>query len=139
MIETKKIMWMIKKDLMVLWRHKPRLISLFLFPIIILFCIMGSFALNNRVFDIGILIVFGIIGYLLTRCKVPLSPIIMGFLMGPLLEKNFRRAIISASGNFTDILDRPIACVIVLAGVLFIIWPLITKVLNRKPVFSTSK
>lgn len=106
----------------------------FLFPIIILFCIMGSFALNNRVFDIVILIVFGIIGYLLTECKVPLSPIIMGFLMGPLLEKNFRRAIISANGNLVDILNRPIACVIVLVGVFFIIWPLITKFLKKKLV-----
>lgn len=133
------IMYFMELGLMHIFVKMINIPKSFLFPIIILFCIMGSFALNNRVFDIGILIVFGIIGYLLTRCKVPLSPIIMGFLMGPLLEKNFRRAIISASGNFTDILDRPIACVIVLAGVLFIIWPLITKVLNRKPVFSTSK
>lgn len=109
----------------------------FLFPIIILFCILGSFALNNRVFDIGVLIVFGIIGFLLTKCNVPLSPIIMGYLMGPLLEKNFRRAIISSNGSIVDILNRPIACVIILAGIMFIIWPLIAKIFKKKSLPET--
>lgn len=108
----------------------------FLFPSIILFCILGSFALNNRIFDIMVLIFFGVLGYLFIKCNVPLSPVIMGFLMGPLLEKNFRRAIIAANGNFADILNRPIAIVFVVAGLLFIIWPLIKSFIKikKKPV-----
>lgn len=106
----------------------------FLFPIIILFCIMGSFALNNRIFDIGLLIGFGIVGYLLMKCKVPLSPILMGFLMGPLLEKNFRRAIIAANGNFSDLLSRPIAVVLCILGLIFVFWSLISNLLKRKIV-----
>ena len=103
-----------------------------LFPTIILSCIMGSLTLNNRVFDVWVLIAFGVIGVLFMKSKVPLSPIIMGFLMGPLLEKNFRRAIISANGNFGDILNRPIACILVLAGFMFVIWPLLSRLFSKK-------
>lgn len=103
-----------------------------LFPTIILSCIMGSLTLNNRVFDVWVLIAFGVIGFLFMKSKVPLSPIIMGFLMGPLLEKNFRRAIISANGNFGDILNRPIACILVLAGFMFVIWPLLSRLFSKK-------
>lgn len=110
-----------------------------LFPIIILSCILGAFALNNRIFDIWILIAFGILGYFFMSCKMPLSPVIMGFLMGPLFEKNFRRAIIADRGNFMKVFTRPIASILVIGGILFIVWPLIRRLLVKvKPKVTNS-
>ena len=95
----------------------------FLFPFIILCCVMGVYALNNRSFDIWVLIVFGIIGYLLAQAKVPLSPVIMGYLMGATFERNFRRALIGSGGSFGELFLRPIAVVFVIAALLFVLAP----------------
>lgn len=103
----------------------------FLFPFIIVCCILGVFALNNRVFDIWVLVVFGIAGVILTRFKVPLSPVIMGYLMGKTFESNYRRALIGANGNFADIFTRPIATGFLVVSILFLVVPIIMKIVRR--------
>jgi len=103
----------------------------FLFPFIVFCCIAGVYALNNRVFDIWLLLIFGLVGYLFTKCKVALSPIIMGYLMGTTFEVNFRRAMISANGNFSEILTRPIAVAFLTAAIVFATLPMLLKLFKR--------
>ena len=103
----------------------------FLFPFIIVCCILGVFTLNNRVFDIWVLMVFGLLGCVFVRFKVPMSPIIMGYLMGKTFETNFRRAMIAANGNFADIFTRPIATVFLVVSALFVVVPLILRLVRR--------
>lgn len=103
----------------------------YLFPFIIICCILGVYSLNNRVFDIWVLLVFGIAGCLFTRFKVPTSPIIMGYLMGKVFETNFRRAMISANDHFGDIFTRPIAVAFLVVSALFIFVPIIARVMRR--------
>lgn len=103
----------------------------FLFPFIIMCCILGVYALNNRVFDIWVLIIFGVIGYLLVEVKIALSPVIMGYLMGSTFETNFRRALIGSGGSFSELLQRPIAVAFIIAALLFVIVPVFLR-LKRK-------
>ncbi len=125
------MMYFMELGLMKIFVRMINIPKYILFPVIILSCILGSFALNNRVFDIWILILFGIIGYFFMSCRVPLSPVIMGFLMGPLFEKNFRRAIIADNGNFMRIFDRSIASVLFIIGVAFVLWPFIKRIMIK--------
>ena len=87
--------------------------------------------MNNRIFDIWVLLVFGLLGYLVTLCKVPLFPIIMGYLMGKTFEVNFRRAMISAQGDFGDLFNRPIAALFLAASILFVLVPVGLRILRR--------
>ena len=96
-----------------------------------MFCLLGTFALNNRTFDLWILIFAGIGAYVLTQFKVDLAPVILGFILGPLVEKYFRMAMIAENGNFAAILTRPIATVCLMIAMLFLILPLFSARLRK--------
>jgi putative tricarboxylic transport membrane protein len=96
-----------------------------LFPAIIVFCLLGVFALNNRVFDLGIMIAFAIIGYILNQFKIDMVALILGFVLGPMVENHLRRALIASKGSFTDIFNRPLAVVFLMVSMLFLFWPFI--------------
>ena len=93
----------------------------FLFPFIIACCILGVYALNNRVFDVWILFIFGACGFLFSIFKVPMTPIIMGYLMGKTFEINLRRAVISSNGQIAEVFSRPIAVGFLSVSALFIL------------------
>ncbi|MDT8862144.1 tripartite tricarboxylate transporter permease [Alkalihalobacillus sp. MEB130] len=79
-----------------------------LLPIIIVLCAVGAFAENNRVFDMGALLFFGVLGYLLIKMKFPITPIILGFILGPIAELNLRRGLMATQGDFLPFLTSPI-------------------------------
>lgn len=105
-----------------------------LFPAIVMFCVLGVFALNNRTFDIWILIVTGILAYILDQLGVDMAPIILGFILGPLIEKYYRMGMISENGNFAMILQRPIAVVCLIISLLFVFVPLFSKKIRQKKI-----
>ena len=80
-----------------------------LLPIVISLCVVGSFALNNRVFDVWTLLLFGLIGYVAEKFGFPLTPIVLGFILEPIMEVNLRRGLMSSQGDFTPFITQPIA------------------------------
>ena len=80
-----------------------------LMPIILMFCIVGSFAINNSVFGIMLMLVFGVIGFLMEENDIPIAPAILGLVLGPMLEQNFVTSMIKADGSFLAFFERPIA------------------------------
>jgi putative tricarboxylic transport membrane protein len=102
-----------------------------LFPAIIVFCLLGVFALNNRIYDLGILIAFAIFGYILNEFKIDMVSLILGFVLGPMVENHLRRALIASNGSFNDIFTRPLAVVFLVVSLIFLFWPFI-KVGVRK-------
>jgi putative tricarboxylic transport membrane protein len=102
-----------------------------LFPAIIVFCILGVFALNNRIFDLGILVFFTALGYILNQFKIDIMALILGFVLGPMVETHLRRALIASNNRFDDILNRPIAVFFFVVSLLFLFWPLIKLALKE--------
>lgn len=90
----------------------------YLLPVIIVLCGIGAFGLNNRVFDITMMLIFGIIGFIMNKIDYPLPPMIMGFVLGPLVELNLRRGMQYSLGKFGDFFTRPIAAVFLISAVL---------------------
>jgi putative tricarboxylic transport membrane protein len=84
----------------------PRYILL---PIIIVLCVVGAYGLNNRVFDVGAMIFFGLIGYAFMKFKFPVAPIILGIVLGPMAETNLRRGLQMTNGDFMPFVTQPIA------------------------------
>ena len=99
----------------------------YLFPAIVACCVLGVYTLNNRMFDVWVMITFGFVGYLLICLGIDMAPVILGFILGPLIEKYMRMALISANGNWGDIMARPVAVFFVIIAVLFVVVPMIRK------------
>lgn len=91
-----------------------------LYPVIICFVCIGVFSVNSSVFDVGLLLAFGFLGYLLRLFNFEAAPLLMGFVLGPLLEENFRRALLIARGDFLTLFSGPVNAVMLgLAAVAF--------------------
>jgi TctA family transporter len=80
-----------------------------LMPIILLFCIVGTFAINNTVFDVGIMLAAGLVAFLLEENGFPIAPAILGVVLGGMLEENFVTSMIKSDGNLGAFFSRPIA------------------------------
>jgi putative tricarboxylic transport membrane protein len=80
-----------------------------LFPLIILFCIVGSYSVNGSYLDIVVLMVFGGIGYLIRKLKFEAAPLILGFILGPMIEVAFRQSLLISNGSFSIFVSRPIS------------------------------
>ncbi len=83
-----------------------------LVPIIFVLCAVGSFAIAGRMFDVYVMLVFGILGYGLRQFGYPMAPLVLGIVLGDLLEKNLRRALILSDGDLTPFFTRPISAVV---------------------------
>jgi len=93
----------------------------FLWTVIVVFCMVGTFAVNNSVFDVGMMLVFGLVGLFLRRFGFPAGPVVLGLILGKLAEGNLRRAL--EIGGVENILTSPIAMTILLISVLAITVP----------------
>jgi len=87
-----------------------------LLPVVMMLCMIGAFALNNRIFDVWCVLLFGVLGYLLEKIDIPLPPVVMGFILGPIMELNLRRGLMGSDGSFLPLVTRPIPLVLLLAA-----------------------
>ena len=103
-----------------------------LMPMILIFCIVGTFAINNSVFDIGVMLVAGVVAWLLEDNDFPIAPAILGVVLGGMLEENFITSMIKADGNLMAFITRPIAAG--LAVLTLLIWgvPLLRALLRSR-------
>jgi len=83
-----------------------------LMPVIFVLCTIGSFAIASRIFDIWVMLGFGIVGFLLREMKYPMAPLVLGIVLGDILDKNFRRAMVLSDGSVEPLFTRPISAVL---------------------------
>jgi TctA family transporter len=97
-----------------------------LFPCILFFCCIGTYSVNNNFDDIYITALFGAMGYAFLRFGLDAAPLMLGFILGPMLEENFRRALLLSRGSFGVFVERPIAGTLLGVIALFIAWQVIS-------------
>jgi TctA family transporter len=102
-----------------------------LMPMILLFCVVGTFAINNSVFQIGVMLVAGILAYLLEANKFPTAPAILGVVLGGMLEENFITSMIKSNGDLTAFVARPIALCLAILTALVWFAPLLLRTLRQ--------
>ncbi|MBL8359186.1 MAG: tripartite tricarboxylate transporter permease [Rubrivivax sp.] len=96
-------------------------------PIIFVLCAVGSFAISGRMFDVWVMLAFGIVGYALRQWGYPMAPLVLGIVLGDLLEKNLRRALVLSDGDLTPFFTRPISgalAAMVIGSVAWKVWSL---------------
>jgi putative tricarboxylic transport membrane protein len=104
-----------------------------LMPIIFVLCTVGAFAIASRVFDVWVMLGFGVLGFILREMKFPMAPLILGVVLGPILDLNLRRGLVLSDGSIMPFLTRPISLllwVVILLTFLLGIEP-VTKALKR--------
>lgn len=99
------------------YAHITRIPYEILAAIVLTFCIAGAYSTNNRLYDIYIILIFGIVAYFLRRMDFQLVPILLGIVLGPLAEKNFRRALVLSDGSLDIFLTRPISCAFIVIAI----------------------
>jgi TctA family transporter len=108
-----------------------RVPSSVLMPVIVAFCVVGSFSINNGYLEIVIMLVLGVLGYLLERSGFPLAPVVLGLVLGPIVEKNFMQSVIKTNWDLTQFLTRPISAALLVITVLVLLYPLLRGLLRR--------
>jgi TctA family transporter len=101
-------------------------------PTILVFCVVGSFAINNTVFDIGIMLVAGLVAYLMESNRFPIAPVILGLVLGPILERNFIMSMQIADGNLFGFFSRPVAAGLGILVCAIIVIPVLRSLARRR-------
>ncbi|MBI2491004.1 MAG: tripartite tricarboxylate transporter permease, partial [Candidatus Rokubacteria bacterium] len=91
-----------------------------LMPAILMFCVVGAFAINNSLVDVGLMLAMGVFGYFLEANGIPVAPIVLGMVLGPILEQNFMVSMIKTEWDLTQFVRRPVA--LVLGGLTVLVW-----------------
>jgi TctA family transporter len=93
----------------------------YLFPAIVLFCAIGVYSINNNTFDIWMLAVFGLVGYVFIKLGCEPAPLVLGFILGPMMEENLRRALLLSLGDWSTFVTRPVSAGLLAAAVLLLL------------------
>ena len=92
----------------------------YLFPVIIVMCIVGAYGVNSRIFDAGSLVFFGLFGYAMLKFDYPVTPFILGFVLGPLIEDKLRTGLMSSNNDLTPLFTRPISAFFLVSAIAYL-------------------
>ena len=96
----------------------------FVLPTVMVFCVIGSYALNNTMFDVWVMLIFGVIGFAMERAKMPLGPFVIGFVLAPLGEAKLRSGLMMTAGGIEPMFTRPLSLSFLVIAVILLIWSL---------------
>jgi putative tricarboxylic transport membrane protein len=103
-----------------------------LFPAILVFCSIGLYTLNNSNFDVYMSVLFGAVGYLFYKLSCEPAPLLLGFILGPMMEENLRRALLLSRGDWTTFMTRPLSAGLLIASFLMIVVVMLPSIKNKR-------
>ncbi len=115
-----------------MWAKMLKVPYKYLFPSALFFVCVGVYSTNNTLFDVGMVLVVGLLGYLFLKLRFSPAPLLLGFVLGPMVEENFRRALLLSRGDMGIFVDRPISAGFIYAILALAIWLVFSSVRNRR-------
>jgi TctA family transporter len=106
----------------------------FLFPAIMVFCAIGLYTLNNNTFDVFMAAGFGVVGYLFWKLGCEPAPLLLGFILGPMMEENLRRALLLSRGDWSTFVTRPLSAGLLIAAVLMVVIVALPSIRRKREV-----
>jgi putative tricarboxylic transport membrane protein len=103
-----------------------------LYPLILLFCIVGAYSIKNSVFDVLGMVIAGMVGYLFRKYDYESAPLILAFILGPMFELNLRHSLLFSKGSFVIFFTRPISAVAIALSFIFLTLSLLSNLLKKK-------
>jgi len=120
-------MWIQGHFLTAAFAQFSRVPKIVLLPIIMILCVVGSYSLSGAAFDVLVMIVAGLFGFVMKKLNMPISPLIIGMVLGSLMEVNLRRALVMSNGSISIFFTRPICAIFLLISVVCLFYPVISK------------
>jgi putative tricarboxylic transport membrane protein len=117
------ILLVLNLPLVGLWAKLLEIRYQFLYPGILLFCILGAYSLNQSVFDVGVMIVFGVLGYIFRKIDWPLAPTVLALILGPMMERALRTSLEMSAGDLSILVTRPISAVLIIIAAIVLLTP----------------
>jgi TctA family transporter len=103
-----------------------------LYPAVLVFICIGTYSVNNSAFEVWLVVFFGFVGYAMRIFDFPAAPLLLGFVLGPMMEEHFRRAMLLSRGNFSTFIDRPISATVMAITALLLVWGIWSAIKQRK-------
>jgi putative tricarboxylic transport membrane protein len=103
-----------------------------LMPVVLLFCLVGVYSINNSVLDIWLMIGFGFLGYLMRRLKYDSAPLVLALVLGPMMERSFREAMMISKGDLAVFVTRPISVALLIVGIAVTVVPSAVSALRAR-------
>lgn len=119
-----------------LWVKILKIPYYILFPLILLFCLIGSYSINNSITDVIFMNIFGLIGYFFRKFGYEAAPLILALVLGPMMEDSLRQSLLMSAGSPLIFLNRPISLVILIIAFILLVFPLIPGLGKKRPAFS---
>src|SRR5512143_3798348 len=104
----------------------------FLFPAITLFCCIGAYTLNNNTFDVYLTALFSVVGYVFYKLSCEAAPLLLGFILGPMMEENLRRALLLSRGDWSTFITRPLSAGLLIAAALMIVVVMLPTIRKKR-------
>jgi putative tricarboxylic transport membrane protein len=115
-----------------MWVKILKIPYVILFPLILLFCVIGAYSLNNNSTEVVIMILFGIVGYLMKKFDYAAAPMVMAMVLSPLMENSLRQSLLLSHGNFLIFFTRPLAATLMGVAIFLLILPALPWLKARK-------
>src|SRR4029077_4477466 len=115
-----------------MWVQLLKLPYNILFPLIILFTIIGVYCSSNNVFDVYVMIAFGVVGYFMRKLGYEPAPLVLAFVLGPMLENNLRKSLILSQGDLLTFVERPISAACLALAVVLLVGPLLPALRKKR-------
>jgi putative tricarboxylic transport membrane protein len=100
-------------------------------PIILVFCAIGAYSVHNSTFDVMLMMIFGVLGYLLKKCNYPLAPLVLAIVLGDKAEENFRQSLLASQGSLDIFWSNALVSTIMALGLIALFWGVISNALTR--------
>lgn len=109
--------------------HVPKF---YMLPVITVFCVIGVFASNNRWFEVGLMLAFGVLGFVMERARMPIAPFVIGFILTPLAEARLRSGLMITAGDVTPLFTGPFSAAMLLIAAILLLWPIVSGIRRRR-------
>jgi TctA family transporter len=106
----------------------------FLFPAIMVFCCIGLYTLNNSSFDVYIGAFFALVGYVFHKLGCEPAPLLLGYILGPMMEENLRRALLLSRGDWSTFMTRPLSAGLLVAALLMVVVVMLPTIRKKREV-----
>lgn len=101
-------------------------------PVIITLSVIGSYAINNSVFDVGLMFIFGLLGYIMVKCKFPTAPMVLGLILGPIAETGLQQSLLISSGSWLIFVTKPVSLTLVILAIISLSSAIIKDLRKKK-------
>ncbi|MBB6218571.1 putative tricarboxylic transport membrane protein [Anaerosolibacter carboniphilus] len=108
-----------------------------LMPLIISLAFVGSYSVKNNLFNVGVMLLFGVLGYFMRKLKFPIAPVVLALVLGPMAEASLRRALIMSGGSWSIFVERPITLILLGITLISLFFPIIRDMISKKKVETT--